>query len=290
MIVPYPPGGTTDEVARLIAEPMRAYIRQPVVVENVGGADGNIGTGRAARARPDGYTLCLGVMDTHVLNAGFYSLPYDVFRDFAPIAPLAANWMVLYGRKSIPAKDLGELIAWLKARPFPALVGTNTLSGRLVAQSFQKQTGAQVTIIPYRGGINMVEDFIGGRIDFYFGFPRGLIMLPEGTGRAYAVASNARLAFAPDIPTFAEAGLPSLVYSGWYGLFAPKGTPQDMIAKLNAAAVEALANQAVRSRLVALGYEIVPRSSQTPEALAVMQKTDAEKWWPIIKELGIKAE
>jgi tripartite-type tricarboxylate transporter receptor subunit TctC len=290
LIVPFPPGGTTDEIARLIAEPMRAYMGQPVVIENVGGADGNIGTGRAARARPDGYTLCLGVMDTHVLNAGFYSLPYDVFRDFAPIAPLAANWMVLYGRKSIPAKDLGELIAWLKARPFRASAGTNSLGLRLVAQSFQKQTGTQFTVVPYRGGNNMLVDFIGGRIELYVGFPRGLTIFPEGTARAYAVASGARLAFAPEIPTFAELGLPSLVYSGWYGLFAPKGTPKDVIVKLNAAAMDALGNQTVRSRLLELGYEIASRESQTPEALAAMQKADAEKWWPIIKEFAIKPD
>jgi tripartite-type tricarboxylate transporter receptor subunit TctC len=290
LIVPYPPGGSTDEVARLIAEPMRAYLGQPVVIENVGGADGNIGVGRAARARPDGYTLCLGVMDTHVLNAEFYALPYDVFNDFVPIAPLTANRIVFYGRKSISAKDLGELIAWLKARLFPASVGTNSLGFRLVAQSFQKQTGAQLTVVPYRGGNNVLEDFVGGHIDFFFGFPRALRILPEGTARAYAVASEARLAFAPEIPTFAEAGLSSLVYSGWYGLFAPKGTPKDIIVKLNAAAVDALANQTMRSRLVQLGYEIVPRESQTPEALAARQKSDAAKWWPIIKELGIKAE
>jgi tripartite-type tricarboxylate transporter receptor subunit TctC len=289
LIVPFPPGGTTDVIARLIAEPMRAYMGQPIIIENIGGADGNIGTGRAARAQPDGYTLCLGVMDTHVLNAGFYSLPYDVFRDFAPIALLAANWIVFYGRKSIPAKDLSELIAWLKARPFRASAGTNSLGLRLFAESFQRQTGTQFIIVPYRGGNNVQADFIGGQIDLFVGFPRGLTLFPEGITRAYAVASDARLTFAPEIPTFAELGLPSLVYSGWYGLFAPKGTPKDIIVKLNAAAVDALANQAVRSRLLELGYEIASRESQTPEALAAMQKADAEKWWPIIKGLGIKA-
>jgi tripartite-type tricarboxylate transporter receptor subunit TctC len=287
LIVPFPPGGTTDVIARLIAEPMRAYMGQPIVIENIGGADGNIGTGRAARAQPDGYTLCLGVMDTHVLNAGFYSLPYDVF-DFAPIAPLAANWIVFYGRKSIPAKDLSELISWLKARPFQASAGTNSLGLRLFAESFQRQTGTQFTIVPYRGGNNMQADFLGGQIDLFVGFPRGLTLFPEKITRAYAVASDARLTFAPEIPTFAELGLPSLVYSGWYGLFAPKGTPKDIIVKLNAAAVHALANQAVRSRLLELGYEIAWRESQTPEALAALQKADAEKWWPIIKQLGIK--
>jgi tripartite-type tricarboxylate transporter receptor subunit TctC len=154
---------------------------------------------------------------------------------------------------------------------------------------FKKQTGTQFTIVPYRGGNNVLEDFIGGRIELFEGFPRGLTIFPEGTARAYAVASGARLAFAPEIPTFGKLGLASLVYSGWYGLFAPKGTSKDIIVKLNAAAVDALANQAVRSRLLELGYEIASRESQTPEALAAMQKADAEKWWPIIKDLGIKA-
>jgi tripartite-type tricarboxylate transporter receptor subunit TctC len=290
LIVPYPPGGTTDVVARLVAEEMRAFLGQPIIIENVGGADGSLGVGRTARARPDGYTLCIGVMATHVLNAGFYSLQYDVLNDFVPITPLAANRIVLFGRKSIPAKDLGELIAWLKAHPDQASAGTNSLGFRLVALSFQKQTGTQFTIIPYRAANNMREDFVAGRTDLLVGYPFDLSTFPEGTVRAYAVASDTRLTFASEIPTFAEAGLPSLVYSGWYGLFAPKGTPKDIIAQLNAAAVEALADPVVQARLADAGFDLFPREKQTPEALATMQKADAEKWWPIIKELGIKAE
>jgi tripartite-type tricarboxylate transporter receptor subunit TctC len=263
---------------------------QPIIIENVSGADGNLGVGRAVRARPDGYTLCIGIMDTHVLNAGFYSLPYDVFNAFAPITPLAANRIVLYGRKSIPAKDLGELIAWLKAHPDEASAGMNALGFRLVAQSFQKQTGTRFTIIPYRAANTQREDFIAGRIDLLFGFPFALSTFPEGTARAYAVASDTRLAFVPEIPTFAEAGLPSLVYSGWYGLFAPKDTPHDIITKLNGAAVEALVDPVVHERLANVGFDFFQRENLTPEALAAMQKADAEKWWPIIKELGIKAE
>jgi tripartite-type tricarboxylate transporter receptor subunit TctC len=203
---------------------------------------------------------------------------------------LAANRIVLYGRKSIPAKDLGELIAWLKAHPDQASAGMNSLGFRLVAQSFQKQTGTQFTIIPYRAAGTLREDFIAGRIDLDFGFPFGLSTFPEGSARAYGVASDTRLAFMPEIPTFAEAGLPSLVYSGWYGLFAPKATPKDIIARLNAAAVEALVDPVVHKRLADVGFDFFPREKQTPEALAAMQKADAEKWWPIIKELGMKAE
>jgi tripartite-type tricarboxylate transporter receptor subunit TctC len=290
LIVPYPSGGAGDVLARLVAERMRGYLGQPIIIENVGGADGNIGVGRAVRARPDGYTLCIGAIDTHVLNAGFYLLPYDVFYDFAPIAPLAAYRIVLYGRKSIPAKDLGELIAWLKARPDKASAGMNSLGFRLVAQSFQKQTGTQFTIIPYRAAGTMREDFIAGRIDLFFGLPFALSTFPEGSARAYAVASDTRLAFVPEIPTFAEAGLPSLVFSGWYGLFAPKATPNDIIAGLNAAAVEALVDPVVHERLANVGFDFFPREKQTPEALTAMQKADAEQWWPVIKELGMKAE
>jgi len=188
MIVPFPPGGTSDVIARLVAERMRESMGQPIIIENVGGADGSIGVGRVARARPDGYTLCVGVMDTHVLNAGFYSLPYDVLHDFTPITPLAANRIVLLGRKSIPAKDLGELIAWLKAHPDQASAGMNSLGFRLVALSFQKQTGTQFTIIPYRGA-GMREDFAAGRTDLLFAFPLAFSTLPEGSAALCQVES-----------------------------------------------------------------------------------------------------
>jgi tripartite-type tricarboxylate transporter receptor subunit TctC len=253
LIVPYPPGGTTDVIARLVAEPMRGHMGQPIVIENVGGADGNIGVGRAARARPDGYTLCLGVMDTHVLNAEFYSLPYDVSHDFTPITPLVANPIVFFGRSSIPAKDLGELIAWLKAHPDQASAGLNSLGFRIVALLFQKQTGTHFTIVPYRAAGTLFQDFIAGQIDLLVGLPFALSVLPQESTRAYALTSDMRLALAPAIPTFAELGFPSLVYSGWYGLFAPRGTPRDIIGKLNAAVVEALADPAVRTQLLKFG-------------------------------------
>jgi tripartite-type tricarboxylate transporter receptor subunit TctC len=290
LIVPFPPGGTTDLIARLVAEHMRASMGQPVVIENIGGADGSIGIGRAARARGDGYTLCVGTADTQVLNAAFYSLPYDVSRDFTPIAPLATTPIVLFGRKSIPASDLGELVSWLKARSEQASAGMNSLGFRLIAQFFQTQTETRFTIIPYRAAGPQREDFIAGRTDLLFGLPLAFSMLPEGSAKAFAVTSDRRLTLAPDVPTFAEQGFPSLVYSGWYGLFAPKGTPKDIVEKLNAAALEALADPAAQSRFGKLGFEMFPGEQQTPEALAAMQKADAAKWWPIIKQLGIRAE
>jgi tripartite-type tricarboxylate transporter receptor subunit TctC len=264
---------------------------QPVIIENIGGADGSIGVGRTARARPDGYTICLGIDGTFVLNGAFYSLPYDVLTDFAPITPLATGPIVLIARKTMPAQNLRELIAWLKAHPNQASAGMNTLGFRLEAARFQKQTGTQFTIVPYRAAGSLIADLVAGQIDLGFGtLTSHLPLVRAGSEKAYAVAAETRAALAPDIPTFAEMGLPALTYTNWYGFFAPKGTPKDIIGKLNAAVVEALAEPAARSRLAELGYEAFPREQQTPETLAALQKSDAEKWWPIIRELGLKAE
>jgi tripartite-type tricarboxylate transporter receptor subunit TctC len=291
MIVPFPAGGAVDVIARIMAERMQGSLRQPIIIENIGGADGGIGVGRAARARPDGYTICLGPDSTFVLNGAFYSLPYDVLNDFVPISPLATGPIVLVARKTMPAEDLSELIAWLKAHPNQASAGMNVLSFRLLAMHFQKQTGTQFTIVPYRATGSLVGDLIAGQIDLAFGtLTSHLPLLRAGSEKAYVVAGETRSALAPDIPTFAEMGLPALSYTTWYGLFAPRGTPKDIVVKLSAAAVEALADPAARSRLAELGYEAFPHERQTPEALDTLQKADAAKWWPLIKEFGIKAE
>jgi tripartite-type tricarboxylate transporter receptor subunit TctC len=267
---------------------MKGSLAQPIIIENVSGADGSIGAGRAARARPDGYTIDIGFQGNHVLNGAFFSLPYDVLNDFAPISPLATVSGVLYARKTLPAKDPKELIAWLKANPNKASAGVTSVSYRLLAASFQKETGTQFTLVPYRGNAPAVQDLAAGQIDLWFGLPEQLPLMRAGSIKAYAVSSDARMPVALDIPTFAEMGLPALSYSDWVGLFAPKGTPMDIISKLNAAAIEALADPVVRSRFAALGLEVFPRERQTPEALGALVKVDAEKWWPIIKELGIK--
>jgi tripartite-type tricarboxylate transporter receptor subunit TctC len=291
LIVPFPAGGSTDVFARIIAERMREPLGQRLVVENVGGADGSIGVGRAARARADGYTICLSLMDAYVLNGAFYSLTYDLLNDFAPIALLATIPLVLTARTTMPAKDLSELIAWLKAHPNQASAGMNAFSFRLLTAFFQKQTGTQFTIVPYRAAGTEIEDLIAGRIDLAFGtLPTHLPLVRAASEKAYATTSEARSVLAPDIPTFAEMGLPALTFSSWFALFAPKGTPKDMVGRFNAAAVEALTDAAVRARLAELGYEVFQRERQTPEALAALQKADAAKWWPIIKELGLKAE
>jgi tripartite-type tricarboxylate transporter receptor subunit TctC len=290
MIVPLAAGTSSDTVARIVAERMRRPLTQPVIVENVSGAEGSIGTARAAHARPDGYTIEIGAQSSLLLNGAFYTLQYDVLNDFAPISALVTFPVVLFARKTLPAKDLNELIAWLKANPNKVSAGIASVAGRLVAAYFQKDTGTQFALVPYRGVAPAMQDLVAGQIDLVIGAPDQLQLMRAGSIKAYAVTSDARLALAPDIPTFAEMGLPAVSYFGWYGLFAPTGTPRDTISKLNAAAVEALADPTVRSRLADLGLEIFLREQQTPEALGAMQKADAEKWWPIIKELGIKAE
>jgi tripartite-type tricarboxylate transporter receptor subunit TctC len=291
IILPLAAGGGLDASGRVLAERMRRSLGQPVIIENVAGADGSIGTGRAARARADGYTIGLGVMSTHVLNGAFYSLPYDVLNDFAPIAPLSAVPAVFFARKTIPARDLNELIEWLKANPNKASAGIFSIAGRLLTTFFQKATETKFAIVPYRGGAPALQDLVAGQIDLFLaGVPADLPLMRSGSIKAYAVTSVMRLAAAPEIPTVAELKLPALSFSTWVGLFAPKGTPGEIVARLNAAVVDALGDQAVRSRLVDLGWEIFPRERQTPESLAAIQKADVEKWWPIIKELGIKAE
>jgi tripartite-type tricarboxylate transporter receptor subunit TctC len=292
MVVPYSAGGPVDTIARLLAEQIRGRLGQPIIIDNISGADGSIGTGRVARAKPDGYTIELGVTSSHVLNGALYSLPYDVLNDFAPITPVAASWPFLFTRKTMPAKALNELIVWLKANPDTASAGAVTSFFCLVTTLFQKETGTRFTIVPYRGAAPAIQDLVAGQIDLVFDVPDPLPLARAGSIRAYAVASDTRSALAPDIPTFGEMGLPALSFSGavWNGLFAPKGTPRETIDRLNAATVQALADPLVRSHLADLGYEIFPRERQTPEALGALQKANAEKWWPLIKEFGIKAE
>jgi len=269
---------------------MKEPLGQPIIVENIAGANGSIGIGRAARARPDGYTIDLGFLGGHVLNGAFYSLSYDVLNDFEPVSPLVTTPIILFARKTIPAKDLNELIAWLKANPNKASAGINAVGPQLIATRFQKETGTRFALVPYRGAASAMQDLVAGQIDLDLETPVQLPFMQAGSVKAYAVTSNTRLAQAPDIPTFAEMGLPALSWSGWWGFFAPRGTPKDVIGKLNAAAVEALGDPAVRSRFDALGQEIFPRERQTPEALGTLVKADAEKWWPVIKELAINLE
>jgi tripartite-type tricarboxylate transporter receptor subunit TctC len=224
----------------------------------------------------------------NVLNSAFYPLSYDLLGDLSPIAPVVAVPAILYAKASLPAKDLKELIAWLRANPNKASAGVTVLGYRMMMAFFQKETRTRFTLVPYRGFPPELQDLVAGRIDFFFDTPVQLPLMRAGNIKAFGVTSDARLAQAPDIPTFSEMGLPSVSYAAWLAMFAPKNVPKEIIGKLNAAVVEALADRVVCSRLADLGYEVYPRERQTPEALNEIRKADAEKWWPIIKELGIK--
>src|SRR5215813_1900895 len=229
MIIPFPPGGVFDAIGRVLAERMSETLGQPIIIENVGGADGSIGVGRLARAKPDGYTIDLGYLGGHVLNGALYSLPYDVLNDFEPISPLVASPVVLYTRKTMPAKDLHELIAWLKANPDKASAGIVAVGAQLIATRFQRETGTHFALVPYRGTAPALQDLVAGQIDLYLETPAQLPLVHGGSLKAYAVSSDTRLAQAPDIPTFAEMRLPELSWSFWYGFFAPRNTPKDII-------------------------------------------------------------
>jgi tripartite-type tricarboxylate transporter receptor subunit TctC len=290
MIVPSVAGASADVVGRILAERMKRSLGQPIIIENVGGADGSIGAGRAARARPDGYTIELGYLGSNVLNGAFYSLPYDVLNDFAPISPLMSFPQVLLARKTMPAKNVSELIAWLKANPNQASAGVTAAGQRLVAAVFQKETGVHFALVPYRGLAPARQDLMAGQIDLLIDTNESLPLIRDGSVKAYAVTSEERLAAAPDIPTLAEMGLPAASWTAWYGFFAPRGTQSEIIGKLNAATAEALADATVRSRFLDLGFAIFPRQQQTPDALGSLVRVGAEKWWPVIKELGLKAD
>jgi tripartite-type tricarboxylate transporter receptor subunit TctC len=293
MVVPLPAGGAFDVTARVLAEHMRTSLGQPVIIENVTGAAGSIGTGQVARATPDGYTLISGGLNTHVVNPAFLSLQYDVLKDFEPIALMASVQLLIVAKKAMPANDLTELIAWLRANPGNASQGTGGRgnTSHLAALLFQKETGTRLPFVPYRGAGAAINDLVAGHIDMMIDLaPNSLPHVRAGTIKAYAVAAAKRLTVAPEIPTVDEAGLPGLHMPVWQAVWGPKGTPQAVVAKLNTAVVAALSDPAVRSRLAGLGQEIFPPEQLTPEALAAFNKAEIDKWWPIIKAANIKPE
>jgi tripartite-type tricarboxylate transporter receptor subunit TctC len=293
MVVPFAAGGPVDTVARILSEPMRATLGQSIIVENVTGAAGSIGVGRVARAAPDGYTLSIGHWSTHVVNGAIYPLPYDLLRDLEPIVLLPSNPMIVVSKSAVPAKNLNEFVGWIKANEGKVSAGTAGAGSatHVAGVYFQNVTGTRFQFVPYRGTGPALQDLVAGQIDFIVDqASNSLQHVRDGKIRAYAVTASARLPSAPDIPTVAEAGLPSLDISVWYGLWAPKGTPKEIIAKLNAAAVQALSEPAVRQRFAELGLDMPPRDRLTPEALAAYQKAEIEKWWPVIKGANIKTE
>jgi tripartite-type tricarboxylate transporter receptor subunit TctC len=293
MIVPFPAGGATDTVARFLGEQMRAILGQPVIIENAAGAAGSIGVGRAVRSPADGYTLSIGTSTTHMLTGGLYHLPFDLLKDLEPIIEIGSEPLLIVGKKSLPADDLKGLIAWLKANPDKASVGIAGVgaAGHLAGISFQKVTGTKFQFVPYRGNGPAMQDLLAEQIDFMIepasNF-KGLVA--AGSVKPFAITGHARLASSPDIPTADEAGLPGFFASLWYGLWVPKGTPKDIIAKLNATMTRVLFDPQVRQRFAELGIEITPIDQQSPEALRNLQKAESERWWPIIKAANIRAE
>ncbi len=293
MVVPFPAAGPADVLARILGERMRVSLGQPVIIDNVAGAAGSIAVGRVARAAPDGYTLILGNLGTHVVNGAVYALQYDLINDFEPVSLLPSNHQLIIANNAAPAKDLKEMIAWLKAKGDKVSVGTAGPGSpsHITAVYFQNTIGARFQLVPYRGTPQVLQDLMAGQIDLVFDqASSSLPLVRGGKVKGYAVTAKARLAAAPEIPTADEAGLPGFYASIWFGLWAPKATPKDIVNKLNSAVVETLADPAVRSRLADLGSEMPAREQQTPQALGAFHKAEIEKWWPIIKAANIKGE
>jgi tripartite-type tricarboxylate transporter receptor subunit TctC len=293
IVCPFAAGGATDVLARVIADPMGKSLGQTIIVENVTGAAGSIGVTRVVRAPADGYTLSIGTLTTHVLIGGLYKLEFDLLTDLTPIAELAYEPLLICVKNALPVHNLQELIAWLKANPGKASVGIPGVgsTGNLAGISFQNMTGTTFQFVPYRGDNPAMQDMMAGQIDMMIEpsstFPA---QVQAGTIRAIAVPAKTRLATLPDVPTTDEAGLPGYYASIWFGLWAPKNTPKNVLAKLNAAVIAALADDNVKVRLAKLGQQIAPRELQAPEAFGAFQKSEAEKWWPIIKAANIKVE
>jgi tripartite-type tricarboxylate transporter receptor subunit TctC len=293
VIVPFAAGGATDVLARFLGERMRAILGQPIIVENVTGAGGSIGVTRAVRASADGYTLEMGTSTTNMLLGGLYPLQFDLINDLAPILLIASEPLMIVGKKNLPANDLKELIAWLKANPDKASIGIPAVggTGHLAGLSFLNEIGAKAQFIPYRGNGPALQDLVAGQIDLQIEPASNFFAQAKaGAIKPYAITSKNRSTAAGDIPTTAEAGLPGFHASLWYGLWAPKDTPKDILARLNAAMLEALSHEATRKRFADLGIDTPPREQQTPEALRAFQKSEADKWWPIIKAANIKGQ
>jgi tripartite-type tricarboxylate transporter receptor subunit TctC len=293
LIVPFGAGGPTDTMMRTLVDAMRRSLGQPLIIENVTGASGTLGVTRAVRAAPDGYTVSVGNWPTHVINGAIYPLPFDLLKDLEPVARLSSNPYVIAGRKDLPARDLKELIAWLKANPNATEGTAGPGAGQHISGVyFQKVTGTKFQFVPYRAGsVDVIRDLIAGHIDLTF--DQAISALPHvrnGAIKAYAITSPTRLGSASEIPTVDEAGAPGVYISTWNGLWVPAGTPVDAIHKLTAAAMDALADPAVRQRLFELGQEIPASEQQTAAALGAFHKAEIEKWWPLIKAANIRVE
>jgi tripartite-type tricarboxylate transporter receptor subunit TctC len=286
-------GGPTDTIGRIITERMRNTLGQTIVIENNGTAAGSIAHGRAARAAPDGYTLSLGHWGTHVVNGAVYSLPYDTQADFEPVALISVSPYFIVGKSTLPVNDLKELVTWIKTSGEKGTQGTSGAGspGHIGGVLLQSVLGTRWVFVPYRGANPVMQALLAGEFDWTFTTPdQGLPQIRAGRVKPYAITAKSRMAHAPNVPTTDEAGLPGFYLSYWHALWAPKGTPKEIVAKLNASVVAALAEPAVRQRLDDLGQQVFPPAQQTAEMLGALQKAEIEKWWPLIKAAGIKPE
>jgi tripartite-type tricarboxylate transporter receptor subunit TctC len=292
-IAPASAGGPTDTIGRIVTQHMQATLGQSIVIENVGGASGTIGTGRVVRSAPDGYTIGIGGVNHYVVNGAVYPLPYDLLKDFEPISMIATGPQLILSRNSLPAKDLKELLAWLKERPNSVTFATGGVASppHVSGLAFEKMLGVKFQFVPFRGTAPAIQNMIGGHVDIIFDQASSTLpVVKSGNVRAYAVTTKTRLASAPEIPTVDEAGLPGFHVSIWQGIWAPKGTPKEIVAKLNGAAVKALADPDVQKRLQDIGQELPTREQQTPEGFAAFHKAEVERWWPIIRAAELKVE
>ena len=293
IVVPFAAGGPSDVMARILAERMKVTLGETILVENVTGAGGSIGVGRALRAPPDGYTISFGHLGTHVANGAIYRLGYDLVADLDPVVLLPSNPMVFVSKNAVPAKSLKELIEWLKARPAPATAGTaGAGSGSHIAGLyFESVSGIKLQYVPYRGTGPAMNDLVAGQIDIIVDqLSNSISQVRAGTIRAYAVTDTKRVESAPEIPTTDEAGLSGFHMTLWSGMWVPKGTPKEIVARLNASAVDALNDPAVRKQLENLGLQMPPKDKLSPQALGVWQKAEIAKWWPVIKAANVKVD
>jgi tripartite-type tricarboxylate transporter receptor subunit TctC len=293
LVVPFSAGGPTDAMARILGERLQKTLGQPITIENVTGAGGSLGVGRVVRAPPDGYTVSIGHLGTHVANGAIYKLGYDLVTDLEPVVLLPSNPMIVVSKNAVPAKTLPELLAWMRAKPTPPTAGTaGAGSGSHIAGLyFENITGIKLQYVPYRGTAPALNDLIAGQIDIIVDqTSNSIAQVRAGTVRAYAVTDDKRVESAPDIPTTDEAGLPGFHMTLWSGLWVPKNTPKDVVIRLNHAAVEALNDPAARKKFQDLGLEIPKPSELSPEALGGWQKAEIAKWWPMIKAANVKIE
>jgi tripartite-type tricarboxylate transporter receptor subunit TctC len=293
LVVPLGIGGSTDVIARIMADGLRNTLGATIVVENVTGAGGTIGVGRVARSAPDGYTIGIGQWGTNVASGAIYPLTFDLVNDLEPVGLISTQPFLIVARKTMPAENLKDLVVWLKGNQEKASqgnsgVGTPSHVGGLM---FQNAIGAKYTMVPYRGAGQSMQDLVAGQIDVMLDTPAvSMPQIQSGNIKAYAVTDRSRVKILPDIPTTDEAGLPGFYFTFWHGFWVPKGTPKDIVVRLNSALVKTLADPEIRGRLANIAQEIFPPEQQSPAALGAYHKAEIDKWWPIIKEAGIKPQ